>query len=87
MYKRQHSSGIASSASAFSSLALCLVDIEKSITGSNDFHNKASFISRLGSGSASRSIFGPAAMWGKTNLIDNSNDYYSIPFKLSNFFK
>ena len=82
-----HSSGIASSASAFSSLALCLVDIEKSITGSNDFHNKASFISRLGSGSASRSIFGPAAMWGKTNLIANSNDYYSIPFKLSDFFK
>ena len=26
-------------------------------------------------------------MWGKTNLIANSNDYYSIPFILSDFFK
>ena len=95
-----HSSGIASSASAFSSLALCIVDIEKSIYGLNDwyltpnrpkgfrcdFNNKASFMSRLGSGSASRSVFGPAAIWGRTNSHANSNDWYSIPLKLPDFF-
>ena len=81
-----HSSGIASSASAFSSLSLCLVDIEKSILGKNDFSNKASFISRLGSGSACRSVYGPAALWGKTNLLSDSNDNYAVPFKLPNFY-
>ena len=81
-----HSSGIASSASAFSSLALCLVDIEKSITELDDFYFKSSFISRLGSGSACRSVYGPAAIWGETNIITKSNDLYSIPFKLPTYF-
>jgi len=56
-----HSSGIASSASAMSALALCLVSLEKKLNGKlefmNDFHQKASYIARLGSGSASRSIY------------------------------
>ncbi|HAV30133.1 MAG TPA: diphosphomevalonate decarboxylase, partial [Saprospirales bacterium] len=51
-----HSSGIASSASAMSALALCLCSIEKILTGwptdGTDFLNKASHIARLGSGSA-----------------------------------
>ena len=81
-----HSSGIASSASAFSSLALCLVDIEKSITKIDDFYSKSSFISRLGSGSACRSVYGPAAIWGETNIVADSNNLYSIPFKLSTYF-
>ena len=77
-----HSSGIASSASAFSSLSLCIYEIEKIINkNKNDFFNKSSLISRLGSGSACRSIYGPIALWGKTKYFDNSSDDYAIPLK------
>ena len=76
-----------SSASAFSALSLCLTDIEKKISSSSDFIKKSSFISRLGSGSACRSVFGPASIWGKSNLVEGSSDDYAIPFELSNFFK
>lgn len=57
-----HSSGIASSASGMSALALCLMDMERQMnpTISEElFNEKASFLSRLGSGSACRSIEGP----------------------------
>ena len=82
-----HSSGIASSASAFSALSLCLIDIEKSILCSSDFLKKSSFISRIGSGSACRSVYGPASIWGKSSLIKGSKDDYAVPFDLPNFFK
>ena len=77
-----HSSGIASSASGFSALALCIVSIEKdALNLSNEFFlKKASFISRLGSGSACRSIYGPIAIWGGHSFYDKSNDEYAIPF-------
>jgi len=75
-----HSSGIASSASGFSALALCLISIEKEITGSlhqfDDFFQKASFIARLGSGSAARSVYGGINLWGKTaNVLASTNEY------------
>ncbi|MBL17914.1 MAG: diphosphomevalonate decarboxylase [Crocinitomicaceae bacterium] len=75
-----HSSGIASSASGFSALSMCIVQLEKSLT---DFDErlklqKASFLSRLGSGSASRSIYGPMAIWGNNDQINDSNDQYAI---------
>ena len=77
-----HSSGIASSASAFSSLSLCIYEIEKMINeNEKDFFNQSSIISRLGSGSASRSIYGPIAVWGKTKHFENSSDDYAIPVK------
>ena len=44
------------------------------------FNNKASFLSRLGSGSASRSIKGPICIWGSSLSFKNSNDYYAIEF-------
>ena len=78
-----HSSGIASSASSMASLSLCLMDIEKSLFPKmklDYFNNKASFLSRLGSGSASRSIKGPICIWGSSPLLKNSNDYYAIEF-------
>ena len=81
-----HSSGIASSASAFSALSLCLVDIEKSLVENTDFYKKSSFIARLGSGSACRSIYGSASFWGKSTLVDNSKDDYAIAFDLPKFF-
>jgi len=78
-----HSSGIASSASAMSALAMCLCDIEQQIwqtvDGSIDLQ-KASFIARLGSGSASRSVFPILAAWGESEHIPNSNDLFAIPY-------
>ena len=75
-----HSSGIASSASSMSALASCLVDIESQITNNDNNFNlkKKSFISRLGSGSASRSIEGPVTLWGKTDAFKESSDLYAV---------
>ncbi len=78
-----HSSGIASSASSMASLSLCLMDIERILFPEmklDYFNNKASFLSRLGSGSASRSIKGPICIWGSSLSFKNSNDYYAIEF-------
>ena len=56
-----HSSGIASSASGMSALSLCLMSFEKEISkeefSSDFFFLKASFLSRIGSGSACRSVY------------------------------
>ncbi len=78
-----HSSGIASSASSMASLSLCIMDIERIMfpkMSLNYFNNKASFLGRLGSGSASRSIKGPICIWGATKSFDKSNDYYAVEF-------
>lgn len=79
-----HSAGIASSASAMSALALCLCSMEDEIfqTLQNDveFDKKASFVSRLGSGSACRSVYGGLALWGKTGEVENSSDLYAVPY-------
>ena len=78
-----HSSGIASSASSMASLSVCLMDIERILFPEmklDYFNNKASFLSRLGSGSASRSIKGPICIWGSSLSFKNSNDYYAIEF-------
>jgi len=79
-----HSAGIASSASSMSALALCLCSIQQEVIGSlqveNDFYTKASFVARLGSGSASRSVYGGFSVWGEfTELQESSNDY-AVPF-------
>jgi len=77
-----HSSGIASSASAMSAVALCLCDIEQDIYQQEyrgDFFRKASFLARLGSGSASRSLYGKMAEWGMTASCRESSDEYAIP--------
>ncbi len=78
-----HSSGIASSASAMAALALCVVDFEKQFhpeLGEQDFFKKASFLARLGSGSASRSIKGPLTLWGNSPAFRDSSDLYAIAF-------
>jgi len=77
-----HSSGIASSASAMGALALCLVQMEREITGNSDSQQmlrKASFIARLGSGSASRSIYPAMSLWGKADQWTLSSNEYAIP--------
>jgi diphosphomevalonate decarboxylase len=87
-----HSSGIASSASGMSALALCLMSMEKELNPdiSEDFFNrKASFLARLGSGSAARSIEGELVVWGAHQDIPESSDLYGIrfPFGIHKNFK
>ena len=75
-----HSSGIASSASGFSALALCICTLakENGLLTEENFYTGASHIARLGSGSASRSVFPKLAMWGKTHLSPRSKNEYAI---------
>lgn len=78
-----HSSGIASSASGMSALALCLMSMEKAMypnTSETYFNRKASFLARLGSGSAARSIEGDLVVWGEHLAIKDSSDLYGIKF-------
>lgn len=77
-----HSSGIASSASAMGALALCLVQLQQDIRGAggrDDMLRMASFIARLGSGSASRSVYPHLALWGSSGEWAGSSDEYAIP--------
>tara|TARA_B100000575_G_scaffold12628_1_gene9130 strand:+ start:1773 stop:2846 length:1074 start_codon:yes stop_codon:yes gene_type:complete len=87
-----HSSGIASSASSFAALSLCIMDIEKKINPSiseNDFFRKASFLARLGSGSACRSIKGFYSLWGQSDLFEKSSNLFSVKYsdEIKNVFK
>ena len=80
-----HSSGIASSASGMAALALCLMDLEQAIYQEMEpegFYRKASFLARLGSGSASRSIRGPLVHWGEHGSVPGSSDLFGIPYPL-----
>ncbi|MEN1784036.1 MAG: diphosphomevalonate decarboxylase, partial [Bacteroidota bacterium] len=78
-----HSSGIASSASGMAALALCLLELEQQANPEMTeayFLRKASFLARLGSGSASRSIEGDLIQWGHTPSILKSTDLYAIRY-------
>ena len=86
-----HSSGIASSASGMAALALSLMHIEKQLEptiSEEHFLQKASFLARLGSGSACRSIEGDLMQWGKHNEIPGSSDLFAIkyPFEVHEIF-
>ena len=64
-------------------LALCFMQIEKALNPqmtASFFNQKASFLARLGSGSACRSIEGPVVVWGKHKKINDSSDLYGIKF-------
>lgn len=87
-----HSSGIASSSSGMSALALCIMSLEKELfphLAEEDIQKKASFLARLGSGSACRSVGGPMIVWGEHRKITNSSDLYgtAYPFKINEVFK
>ena len=78
-----HSSGIASSASGMAALALCLMEIEMLLNPEMQtafFKKKASFLARLGSGSACRSIDGGLVVWGEHRGIEGSTDLFGIPY-------
>ncbi|TBN05406.1 diphosphomevalonate decarboxylase [Hyunsoonleella flava] len=93
-----HSSGIASSASGMSALALCLMSVEQELSKADvipsavkesSFIKKASFLARLGSGSACRSLEGDLVVWGKHDAIEDSSDLFGVkyPYAVHDVFK
>ena len=88
-----HSSGIASSASGMSALALSIMSLERSLSevemSDEYFNKKASFLARLGSGSACRSIEGELVVWGNHTEIKGSSNLFGVqfPFKVHENFK
>jgi diphosphomevalonate decarboxylase len=79
-----HSSGIASSASGMAALAMNVMDFERLLNPemSDDFfYKKASFLARLGSGSACRSVNGSIVAWGKQKDFTESNDWFGVEVK------
>lgn len=79
-----HSSGIASSASGFGAIAKCLMNLDVIFNSNNqqpEFTNqKASFLARLGSGSACRSLYEGLVVWGKTEEVEGSSDLFAVPY-------
>ena len=76
-----HSAGIASSASGMSAIAMILCEMEKKHFGglqdSEEFLQKASFIARLGSGSACRSLYPELASWGEIDGYEYTSNLWA----------
>ena len=77
------SSGIASSASSMSACVMWLLEIESLLVGPSTGSGtldlcKASYFSRLASGSAARSVFPKMALWGETSYYKGSSDEYAV---------
>lgn len=78
-----HSSGIASSASGMAALAMNFMSLEKALNPEmtdDYFYQKASFLARLGSGSACRSVKGNVVVWGTQKNIKGSTDLFGVEF-------
>lgn len=79
-----HSSGIASSASGFGAIASCLMELDKNfsseIRDASFELKKASFLARLGSGSACRSLYNGLVVWGKTDEVEGSSDLFAVEY-------
>lgn len=79
-----HSAGIASSASAMSAIALVLCSMEQrffeTLSDPEAFYQKASYLARLGSGSACRSVYPHVAVWGETGEIPRASNLYAVPY-------
>ena len=76
-----HSSGIASSASGFGAIAKCLMEMDREFSGKDFFDvKKASFLARLGSGSACRSVYDGLVVWGEVNEVEGSSNLYAVKY-------
>ena len=76
-----HSSGIASSASGFGAIAKALMQLDQFFTNSTTIDlTKASFLARLGSGSACRSLYNGLIVWGETKEVDGSSNEYAVEY-------
>lgn len=76
-----HSSGIASSASGFGALALGLLDIQYQLDNKkldDTYYRQASYLARLGSGSACRSVYGGITVWGEHHKVSDSSNEYAV---------
>ena len=73
-----HGTGIASSASGLSAFALCLTDYLYHLSGEkNNFYPTASYLSRLASGSACRSVYGNFVSWGdKSDFVADPAEFH-----------
>ncbi|MHA6727250.1 diphosphomevalonate decarboxylase [Chryseobacterium sp. A301] len=81
-----HSSGIASSASGFAALAKCLMALDEkfgSTLSQEQSLQKASFLARLGSGSAARSLHEGLVVWGEIPEMEKSSSLYGLPYPSS----
>ncbi len=79
-----HGTGIASSASGLAAFALTLADYLRSLNNDADellFLKRASYLSRLASGSACRSLYGGFTTWGES-FLQESSDEYATTFKV-----
>ncbi|MDV2447092.1 diphosphomevalonate decarboxylase [Elizabethkingia anophelis] len=78
-----HSSGIASSASGFGAIAKCLMQLDAIFSGNTSEEEalkKASFLARLGSGSACRSLYNGLVVLGNTKEVEGSSDLYAVQY-------
>ncbi|MFT3795054.1 diphosphomevalonate/mevalonate 3,5-bisphosphate decarboxylase family protein [Flavobacterium sp.] len=78
-----HSSGIASSASGMAALAVNFMSLERLLNPEMTeeyFCQKASFLARLGSGSACRSVKGKVVVWGAHANTETSSDLFGVEF-------
>jgi len=77
-----YGSGIASSASGFAALAGALMQLEGTWSQEEQsdkwLYEKTSFLARLGSGSAARSISGPLMYWGYHPNLPKSNNLFAV---------
>lgn len=81
-----HSTGIASSASSMAALSLCLTTLAKNLNEplvADHFTASASYLARLGSGSAGRSVYGGFTLWGTHEQVAGSNNKYAIDINAS----
>ena len=79
-----HSSGIASSASGFGAIAKCLMKLDEVFNNEPQDAGfslkKASFLARLGSGSACRSLYNGLVVWGETKIVEGSSDLFAVKY-------
>lgn len=86
-----HSSGIASSASGFGAIAKCLMSLDEQFSNeisessvindqSSFILKKASFLARLGSGSACRSLYNGLVVWGESDVVEGSSDLFAVKY-------
>lgn len=78
-----HSSGIASSASGFGAIARGLMEMDMLVANRQLLtvsSQKSSFLARLGSGSACRSLYNGLVVWGETSVVEGSSDLFAVPY-------
>ncbi|KPE52135.1 diphosphomevalonate/mevalonate 3,5-bisphosphate decarboxylase family protein [Chryseobacterium indologenes] len=78
-----HSSGIASSASGFGAIAKCLMKLDETFSeavSEEESLRKASFLARLGSGSACRSLYNGLVVWGTSDEVKGSSDLFAVQY-------